>query len=114
MILMKRSQKINMPLLWQDWRGESPAERHKADTLQMAQKVADDQWTVIRIEGMHCHQCERAIQKLLGQLPGVHEAEVDFNSGQASVLFNHTVVTSEQLLEAIREAGYQATPTSHA
>jgi copper chaperone len=111
---MKSTQKLNMRLLWQEWRGASPAVRQNVETMQIAQKVADDQWTVIRIEGMHCHNCEAAIQKLLSQMPGVHEAEVDFNSGQASVLFNHTIVSAEQLLEAIREAGYQATPSVHA
>src|SRR5437868_5385365 len=46
-----------------------------------------DQFVLIRIEGMHCHRCEQAIKKLLQRKPGVHEAEVDFASGQASILF---------------------------
>jgi copper chaperone CopZ len=75
----------------------------------MAHDVAADQWAVIRVEGMHCHRCEVAIQKRLSQIPGVHEAEVDFNSGQASVLFDRTQASVPQLLEAIHEVGYQAT-----
>lgn len=73
----------------------------------MAQEVAADQWAVISVEGMHCHRCETAIQKRLAQIPGVHEAEVDFNSGQASVLFNRAMVDRAMLAEAIREVGYQ-------
>jgi copper chaperone CopZ len=76
----------------------------------MAQDVAADKLAVIRIEGMHCHRCEVAIQKQLAQIPGVHEAEVDFNSGQASILFDNSQATPQQLVEAIRDAGYEAMP----
>jgi Cu+-exporting ATPase len=75
--------------------------------MYMAQEVAADQWVVMSIVGMHCHRCEQSIQKRLAQIPGVHEAEVDFNSGQASVLFDHTQVSKPQLIEAIHEAGYE-------
>jgi copper chaperone CopZ len=55
----------------------------------MAEDVGGDQLVIIRIDGMHCHKCETAIQRSLTRLPGVHEVEVDFNSGQASVLYDH-------------------------
>jgi copper chaperone CopZ len=73
----------------------------------MAQDVAHDQLAVIRIEGMHCHKCEQKIQKSLLANPGVHEVEVDFNSGQASVLFDKSTVTVGQLIEAVNQAGYR-------
>jgi copper chaperone CopZ len=79
----------------------------------MTQNVAADQLAVIRVGGMHCHKCEALIQRKLGQIPGVHEAEVDFNSGQASVLFNRAQANVEQLLQTIRDAGYQATIAHH-
>ena len=60
-----------------------------------------DQLAVIKIEGMHCHKCEQAIQRALLRNPGVHEVEVDFNSKQASVLFNRAAVTVGQLMEAV-------------
>ena len=72
----------------------------------MAQDVGGDHLVIIRIEGMHCHKCEQAIQKSLTQLPGVHEVEVDFNSGQASVLHDHRQVTVKELTDAVTEAGY--------
>jgi len=75
----------------------------------MAQDVAKDQLAIIKIQGMHCHKCEQSIQKALGEQPGVHEAEVDFNSGQASVLFDGSAVTVAQLMQTIDEVGYQAT-----
>lgn len=75
----------------------------------MSADVARDQFALIRIEGMHCHKCEQAIQKALTRFPRVFEVEVDFNSGQASVLFDRGAVTIKQLMDAVNEAGYRAT-----
>ena len=75
----------------------------------MAQDVSRDQFALIKIEGMHCHKCEEAITKALMSFVGVHEVEVDFASGQASVLFNERVATIQQMMQAINEAGYRAT-----
>ena len=75
----------------------------------MAADVNQDQLAVIKIEGMHCHKCEQSIKKALQGQPGVHEVEVDFNSGQASVLFDRGRVGVSQLLEAVASAGYRAT-----
>jgi copper chaperone CopZ len=75
----------------------------------MAQDVGRDQLAVIRIEGMHCHKCEQSIQRTLMSLPGVHEVEVDFPTGQASILFDRSAVTVKQLMDSINDAGYHAT-----
>lgn len=75
----------------------------------MPADAAGDQLVLIRIEGMHCHKCEEAIRQALGAFAGVREVEVDFNSGQASVLFEEGSVTTRQLMEAINSAGYRAT-----
>jgi copper chaperone CopZ len=75
----------------------------------MSTDVSGDQLALINIEGMHCHKCEKAISRALEALPGVHEVEVDFNSGQASILFDRNLVTVPQLMEAVNQAGYQAT-----
>jgi copper chaperone CopZ len=74
----------------------------------MSTDVSRDQLALIRVEGMHCHKCELAIGKALGSIPGVHEVEVDFNSGQASVLFDRGAVTIPQLMDAVNQAGYRA------
>ena len=73
----------------------------------MSNDVGADQLAIIRIEGMHCHKCEQAIQKALLQHRGVHEVEVDFNSGQASVLYDHNKVDAKTLTDSVTEAGYQ-------
>jgi copper chaperone CopZ len=75
----------------------------------MVNDVSLDQFALIRIEGMHCHKCEVAITKALMNFVGVHEVEVDFASGQASVLYNQRIATIAQMMEAVKEAGYRAT-----
>jgi copper chaperone CopZ len=69
--------------------------------------VKRDQLAIVRIEGMHCHQCEKQIQQALAALPGVREVEVDFPSSQASVLYTNSRVKTDQLIETIRRAGYK-------
>ena len=75
----------------------------------MSTDVGRDQLALIRIEGMHCHKCEQNIKKVLTTEQGVHEVEVDFNTGQASVLCNRGAVPVTQLMEAVKSAGYQTT-----
>ena len=75
----------------------------------MSADVNNDQLVLIRIEGMHCHKCEQTIRKALQTHRGVHEVEVDFNSGQASVLYDRAAVSVKQLMESVEQAGYHAT-----
>ncbi|HEX8325182.1 MAG TPA: heavy metal-associated domain-containing protein [Tepidisphaeraceae bacterium] len=69
--------------------------------------MTQDQLAIIRIDGMHSHQCELTIQSALGRFEGVYEVEVDFLSGQASVLFDPDKVHIEDLTTAIESAGYR-------
>jgi copper chaperone CopZ len=80
------------------------------------QRSSGDRLVLIHIDGMHCHRCEEAIRKAMMRHDGVHEVEVDFASGQASVLFDPKSVSAEDLVAAVREAGYMPTGStqSHA
>jgi copper chaperone CopZ len=82
----------------------------------MPEDVGADQLAIIRIEGMHCHKCDQTVQKALMQYPGVHEVEVDFNSAQASVLYDQDKTSVKTLTDAITDAGYHVTgfTTRHA
>jgi len=68
-----------------------------------------DQFVMIKIEGMHCHRCEQSIKKAIAANDGVHEVEVDFLSGQASILYDPNQVKIRQLVDSVAEAGYRAT-----
>ena len=72
----------------------------------MAEDVSHDQLALIRVNGMHSHTCEKDIQRSILQHAGVREVEVDFLSGQISVLFDRESVTVAQIVEQVRQAGY--------
>lgn len=75
----------------------------------MANQTHRDQFVMIKIEGMHCHRCQKAIQAALQRHDGVHEVEVDFPSGQASVLYDPSAIKIRELVDTIADAGYRAT-----
>ncbi len=58
----------------------------------------------LKIEGMHCHHCVMAVRRELSGVPGVQVKDVKI--GSALVAFDEHRVTSAQLSDAIREAGY--------
>jgi copper chaperone len=60
-----------------------------------------------RIEGMHCEGCAERISNLLRGQQGVREAHVPFASGgEATVRFNPQVITRDDLVTVVRQAGY--------
>ena len=72
----------------------------------MGDCVDQDQFAIIQIAGLHSHTCEKAIQRSLLRNDGIKEVEVDFASGQASVLFDPRKITLETLTVSVAEAGY--------
>ncbi|MGA2583791.1 MAG: heavy metal-associated domain-containing protein [Tepidisphaeraceae bacterium] len=71
--------------------------------------VCNDKLVVIRVEGMHCLHCEKKIKKALLSHNGIHEVEVDFNSAQASILFDGSQSKVSELTEIIKSLGYRPT-----
>ena len=59
----------------------------------------------LRIQGMDCHDCAAKIEKVVGQLPGVAEARVDF-TGQTLSAQVDSPKTAERIQETIRSLGY--------
>jgi Cu+-exporting ATPase len=60
------------------------------------------------VDGMVCAACQSHVQKALDQTKGVTKAAVNLMTGQAVVLFDPETVGPEQLLENIRDTGYDA------
>ena len=76
---------------------------------QVTNIPSKDHFVVIRIEGLHCHRCEQSIKNQLQKCSGVFEVEVDFASGQASVLYDPQLISIPLLLDKIKETGYKPT-----
>ena len=62
----------------------------------------------INVGGMVCAACQAHVQKALDETRGVSKAAVNLMTGQAQVSFDPAIVELEQLLQAIRETGYEA------
>lgn len=64
--------------------------------------------TTIKIGGMSCGGCVKSISGVLTALPGVAKAEVSLEQAQALVEFDSAQLQRGQLLQAIEDAGFDA------
>ena len=64
--------------------------------------------TLLRSQELSCPSCVAKIEKALLALDGVQSAAVHFNTGRIEVEHDPQISSSEQLLKAIRKAGYEA------
>jgi Cu+-exporting ATPase len=58
------------------------------------------------LTGMTCATCAETIQRALSDLPGVDQASVNFATEKATVSYDATNVSIDQLRDAVRGAGY--------
>ena len=66
--------------------------------------------TTIRIpvNGMTCAACQATVQRTLQHKPGVVDVSVHLLTKDASITYDPAVVSPQQLVHTIRDAGYQA------
>lgn len=63
--------------------------------------------TVVKVSGMHCASCAANIEKTLHSLPGVKEANVNFASEKATILYTLDKVDVADMVKAVKDAGYE-------
>jgi copper chaperone len=68
--------------------------------------------TTLRVTGMTCAHCVRAVTTALEAAPGVKRAQVDLQSGRAVIDYDEKRVTPRQLANAVMEEGYTAEETT--
>ncbi len=62
--------------------------------------------TALKVKGMSCQHCVVSVTKVLGQLEGIKNVQVDLAKGE--VRFDNTKeVASQRIAKAIEEAGYE-------
>jgi len=64
--------------------------------------------TTLNISGMHCASCSTIIEKTLLKQQGVKEANVNFSTSKARVLYDESVITIQGLIKAVESRGYKA------
>lgn len=60
------------------------------------------------LEGMHCTSCALAIEQAVKQLPGVEDVVVNVTTEKLSVTYLAARLTSAEIIQAVRDAGYKA------
>jgi Cu+-exporting ATPase len=70
--------------------------------------TATTETRTIPVTGMTCAACSGRIQRTLENTPGVSNANVNLMTGSATIDYEPSTITPEQLVEAIRETGYGA------
>lgn len=72
--------------------------------------VMDRQLT-LAVQGMTCSACVKRVEQALQAVPGVEEASVDLAAASARVKYVEGAVPVEAIVQAVRQAGYEAQET---
>ncbi len=64
--------------------------------------------TILRSRELTCPSCVAKIEKALKAVNGVAEARVFFNTGRIEVEHDASRASPDQLVKAVRGAGYEA------
>ncbi len=62
------------------------------------------------VTGMTCASCVAVIEKVLGKIAGIDSANVNLATEKMSVTFDPSMIDEVGIAEAVKQAGYQATP----
>lgn len=60
------------------------------------------------IKGMHCASCVRTLERVLGKVNGVKKANINLATEKATVTYDDTVCTPDQMKSAVESVGYKA------
>lgn len=62
---------------------------------------------VLKIGGMSCDHCKKAVTEALQGVAGVKRVEVNLEGGEATVWYDPAEASEEAMKEAVEEAGYE-------
>jgi copper chaperone CopZ len=64
----------------------------------------------LEVSGMSCGHCVKSVKEALTAVPGVERADVEI--GSATVEFDESLTNVGNLVDAVSDAGYEATDKS--
>lgn len=70
--------------------------------------VAGTAAVALHVEGMTCPSCKVAVRTAITRLAGVKDAKVDVAQKSATVEYDPSKVSPQQIVDAVNRLGYQA------
>lgn len=67
--------------------------------------------TTLKVKGMSCEHCVRAVTSALTGTAGVRNAQVDLKAGKAVVDYDEGMTTPRKLANVVTDEGYTAEET---
>jgi len=61
-----------------------------------------------KLGGISCASCVKTIEQAIRSLPGVEESNVNFATEEATVEYDATHLSTNQIIKAVKDSGYQA------
>jgi copper chaperone len=68
--------------------------------------------TILRTEGFSCPSCIAKIEKRVGRIDGVASVKVHFASARIEIEYDPALVSVDELVAAVANAGYTARPAA--
>jgi len=62
----------------------------------------------LKLQGMRCASCAANIQKIVSNMAGVEQCEINFGTAQANIIYDPDAVNCADIQQAIAEAGYSS------
>jgi Cu+-exporting ATPase len=76
-------------------------------SLDPEDEVNPEEKIAVKIGGMTCVKCIRAIEKTLNKLDGISHINVNLSAEKAYVTYNPDMTTLEDMKKAVKKAGYR-------
>jgi copper chaperone CopZ len=97
LVILISSNALSCPLCWLT--GKSHGD-HKETSVNAE--------CTLKVDGMTCDACVKAVEKALKSVAGVHDAQVFLNEGKAVVKYEDKKTKIDDLIKAIEQAGFKA------
>ncbi|MBL4619752.1 MAG: heavy-metal-associated domain-containing protein [Marinicaulis sp.] len=88
--------------------GAAYATMGSAKSAKEIAATMEESTQLFAIEKMTCATCPITVKKAMGKVDGVQSVDVDFEAKTATVVFDPSKTTPEQIADASTNAGYPA------
>jgi copper chaperone len=72
--------------------------------------MSNERDTILEVQGMTCPSCIRHVTAALDEIDGVAKVDVKLRDGLVVVQHDASAAPIERLVDALRDAGYEAQP----